>query len=346
MTNAECRMPNCGMDTERGPVLCVVRAPPYATPKYPKQHLSDTTMLDKPPENSHDATERASIERVSAMIKSILVCTDGSDHSNAAADYGIHLAQRLEARLLGLHVLDSRMLDGPLLADISGWIGAQPYGAQVQQFQELLKQRGEAIIAAFNDRCKTAGMPVDSIIRSGHPPTVILEEEGRAELLILGQRGEHAGLLGEMTGSNVERVVRHSSNPCLVTPGEFKPISRILAAYDGSGHASQALQEATELAQSLGIELTILTVEEEGDKDRAEQIAKDAKELVEAHDCKAETLVTQGKSAAVILEIAHQKKCDLIVVGAYGHSRIREMVLGSTTHQIINRARVPVMLVR
>jgi nucleotide-binding universal stress UspA family protein len=280
------------------------------------------------------------------MIKSILVCTDGSPYSDVAGEYGIHLATRLGARLLGLHVLDSRTLEGPLLADISAWVGTQPYTAQTERFRELIEQRGETILAAFNDRCRKAGITPDSWMKSGYPARVILEEEARAELLIVGQKGEHAEQIGDMPGSNVERVVRSSIKPCLVTPAQFQPFTRILAAYDGSGYASKALHEAIELSLALKVELIVLTVAENGDEGRADQAAADAASLVKAHNCPAKRLVVRGKASSVILESARAEKCDLIVLGAFGHTRIREMILGSTTTQIINRSRVPVMLVR
>jgi nucleotide-binding universal stress UspA family protein len=69
------------------------------------------------------------------MIKPILVATDGSEYGSIATRFRIHLAQKLNAHLTGLHVLDSRLLEGPLLANISGWIGANPYGDTAFTFQ-------------------------------------------------------------------------------------------------------------------------------------------------------------------------------------------------------------------
>ena len=232
------------------------------------------------------------------------------------------------------------------MADISGWIGAQPYGAQLQQFRELMEQKGNAVIEAFNSRCEAADVSAESWIKMVHPPSVILEEEARAELLVMGQKGEHASWIGEMMGSIVERVVRHSVKPCLVTPDAFRPITRILAAYDGSGHASQALREAAELALALQVELVVVTVFENDDRERAERISSDARELVKAHGCKTLGLVMKGRPGPTILECAQDEACNLIVLGAYGQTRIREMILGSTTTQIIAKSRIPVMLVR
>lgn len=280
------------------------------------------------------------------MIKSILACTDGSAYGDVASQYGICMADHLQARLVGLHVLDSRMLEGPLLADIAGWVGAQPYAAQVEQFRTLMEQKGQAIAGAFESRCKEAGVKAEALIRNGHPPTVILEEEVRAELIVLGQKGEHAEWIGDMTGSTVERVARHSVKPCLITPKRFSPVHKILAAYDGSAHASQALREAAELAMAMKMELVLLTVAESSHEEQAEKISKDGMALVKAHGCGARPLVAKGRPASAILDAARDGKCDLIVVGAYGHSRIREMILGSVTTQVMTMSQVPVMLVR
>lgn len=281
------------------------------------------------------------------MMKSILVCTDGSRHGDVACEYAIYLTQQLKGQLTGLHVLDSRTLEGPLMADISGWIGAQPYGSQLQQFREMLEQKGSAIIDAFNDRCAKAGVKAEGLIRMGHPSRVVIEEEVRAELVVLGQRGHHADLIGDVLGSTSERVVRHSVKPCLVTPPTFKEITKIMAAYDGSAHASRALHEAIELAQALNTELIILTVAEGEDGERMNTISQEAMRLAEAHDCRAVNLVSEdARSSRAILDNAREQGCDLIVMGAYGHSRIRELILGSTTTYVMNRADVPVMLVR
>ena len=281
------------------------------------------------------------------MIKSILACTDGSEHGDAASEYAVTLARQLKARLSGLHVLDSRMLEGPLMADISGWLGAEPFSAQLTHFRQLMEQKGAAVMESFRALCEQHGVPAEVKVRTGLPSRIILDEETRAELVVLGQKGEHAEWTGDQTGSTVERVVRHSVKPCLVTPTAFQPVKKILAGYDGSGHASRALHEAIELAVALSAPLVILVAAENPDEEEtARAQAEDAMKLARAHDCVAANLVVAGDPAEQLRLKAHDLGCNLIVVGAYGHSRIREMILGSTTHQLIAHSDLPVMLVR
>ena len=280
------------------------------------------------------------------MIKNIMVCTDGSTYGDVACQYAIYLTTRLGARLIGLHVLDSRMLEGPMMADISNWVGAQPYGAQLQNFTELMQDKGESVIDAFETRCREAGMTAETALRSGHPVRVILEEEARSELLVLGKRGEHARWLEAMIGSSVERIVRRSVKPCLVTPERFKPVSRILIAFDGSTHGSGALREGVEMSQAIQAPVTMLTVGDDQDPEKARKVSEEGLTMARAHGCSVEALVREGEPSEVILSVAQSKACDLIVMGAYGHPRIREMILGSNTNHVLMHAEVPVMLVR
>lgn len=280
------------------------------------------------------------------MIKSILIGIDGSSYSDTATAYGLDLAQQLQAHVTGVHVLDSRMLEGPLMADISGWIGAQPYSSQLQQFRDLLEQKGRTIVEAFDQRRAEAGIKGEGLLRMGHPSRVLVEEEVRAELVVLGQRGLHADIVGESLGSVAERVVRHSIKPCLVVPEINRPIRKMLVAYDGSGHASQALHEAIELSQALNVELIILTVAEK-DEAWAQKTSQEAIKLAEAHESHAIPLVSDDReSASSILDNSAEQGADLIVMGAYGHSRIREWILGSTTTHVMTRSSIPVLLVR
>ena len=280
------------------------------------------------------------------MIKSILACTDGSAHGDTACDYAFHLAGKIRAHVTGLHVLDSRVLEGPLMADISGWLGASPFADQLQQFRSLLENKGSAIADAFEKKAAATGLIAGCNVKMGHPARVILHEEVSAELVILGQRGEHADILGDVAGTVAERVVRRSDKPCLLTPKTFKPVGKILVAYDGSSLASKALHEGIELALAAKIPLVVLSVAEHHDLDSAQEYAQAAMRLVRAHECAAAPMAAKGLAGPVILRIAEEIAADLIVIGAFGHTRMRELILGGTASFLLSRSNKPVMLVR
>ncbi len=278
------------------------------------------------------------------MIKNILVGTDGSAYSVTACRYAIDLSQRLQARLLALHVIDARALEGPLLADVSNWVGAQPYGGQRYSFHKMMEERGRNILDAFEKEAIEKGVKPEKIMTVGHPVSAILREEGRAELLIVGRKGEHAEWSEGMVGSSVDRLVRRSQSPCMVTPAEFRPVKRILAAYDGSGHSGRALQTAVGLAQSLPAELTVLTVGKDDSESQA--IRDEARKRLAAYGMNISPILREGNPERGILAEAADREADLIVAGTHGHGRIRERILGGITHYMLTHADIALLMVR
>jgi nucleotide-binding universal stress UspA family protein len=90
------------------------------------------------------------------MIKKILIPTDGSDYGKIAIEYGIYIARLLEAQLIALHVMDIRLLQGPVFTDISGSVGLPPYQEFLPMLQGTLEERAETILQTFKTKCEEA----------------------------------------------------------------------------------------------------------------------------------------------------------------------------------------------
>ena len=280
------------------------------------------------------------------MYKSILLCTDGSPAAEVAGDYAIWFARKLGASLQALYVTDIRLLEGPWLADLSGAVGAQPYSAMLPQLQKIQDEKAKMILAAARERARKNDVACETAHETGGLVQAILDHERQADLVVLGQRGEHAQWADGMLGSGVERVVRASVKPCLVTPEKFHEISHMLIAYDGSEESSKALRAGIALAPALGVKVTITTVAAQGGEDTASVVLEKAKQRALAGGVKAHGEILHGDPEGEILQLRETIGADLIVMGAYGHTRIRELILGSTTSHVIRKATVPVLLIR
>ena len=280
------------------------------------------------------------------MYKSILLCTDGSPAAEVAGDYAIWFARKLSASLRALYVTDIRILEGPWLADLSGAVGAQPYSAVLPQMEQIQKEKAAMILAAAGDRACKSNVACETVHETGTLVQAILDQERQADLVVLGQHGEHAEWADGMLGSSIERVVRASVKPCLVTPEKFHEISHMLIAYDGSEESSKALRAGIALAPALGVKVTITMVAALGGEDAAAAVLEKAKQRALGNGVKAEVEVLHGDPEEEILQLRETLGADLIVMGAYGHTRIRELILGSTTSHVIRKATVPVLLVR
>src|SRR3990172_8624537 len=103
------------------------------------------------------------------MIKSILVALDGSEHSQAASQYAIWLAERLQATAVGLHVVDVVSIEGSgsFLHDISGSLGFEPYLDFSSKMREVLQDRGRTILDGFLEACREQGVRADTHLGTG-----------------------------------------------------------------------------------------------------------------------------------------------------------------------------------
>ncbi|MEM7556236.1 MAG: universal stress protein, partial [Cyanobacteria bacterium P01_A01_bin.84] len=147
-------------------------------------------------------------------------------------------------------------------------------------------------------------------------------------------------------GANLERIVRSSHKPCLVTSRQFKPIERVLIAYDGSPSSQKILQFIADSSIFAGLELHIVTVA----KNAAEQTAiapmESAKQLLQQAGFEPVCSVIEGHSEKAIANYVSEQDISLLLMGAYGHSRIRHLVIGSTTAQMLRNSHIPVLLFR
>ena len=279
------------------------------------------------------------------MIKNILFGVDGSPGGEIARDYAIDLALRLDARLEAVHVVDSRMLEFPVVAPQAGVIGWNP-GA-VNGLQQALRTRGETLLRETSAYAEKAGIHIVTALEFGHPAQVFADIQSRTELVVLGRQGEHSKTAPDITGSTMERFIRRADRPCLVTPAAYKSIGQILVGVDGSPSAGRALREGIDLANALKVPLVILTVAEtENDRPRAQQINLEAHSIARAHNCAAAAAIAVGAPATCVMEQAAATACDLIVLGSHGHGWIYDRLIGSVAAHVVSSGKIPVLLVR
>ncbi|HNY50129.1 MAG TPA: universal stress protein [Smithella sp.] len=281
------------------------------------------------------------------MIKKILVPIDGSANSNTALEYGIYIARKMEASLTGLHVIDVNLIQGPILTDISGAVGMPPYEGFFDAIEKSLQEKADFILKEFQERCRKAVVKSDVRKEIGKVSAIIIEEAKNADLILMARKGEHfhlkeGGLLGSVAGA----VVRNSGKPVLVTPEKFIEIESMGLAYDGSAPAIKALNLSLQLSRQNVWPLTVLIVTTDLKKaaDLIDQIEEANQKEAPVVDC--ETITVAGKEADEIIKFIREGSVELMVMGAYGHNRLRELLLGSTTSHVINKSPIPVLLAR
>ena len=271
----------------------------------------------------------------------ILVHVDQSPRAQIRLDIAAELARQHGAHLTALQVIDVAM---PVMA-----LGDGGGGAVIAELMEQMRQSalvaGVKLKAAFE-----AALARDSIIgewRQVEGTTQeILALHGRyADLLVLGQddpESDSAGLL--------EAMVFDCGRPVLAIPfaDSFKTIGkRVLVGWNASREASRALHDALPLIAKAETATVFLANPKRGLGGHGEEPGADIARHLTRHGMKVEVamaIADDVANSALLLNHASDIGADLLVMGAYGHSRLREFILGGMTRSLLREMTVPVLL--
>jgi nucleotide-binding universal stress UspA family protein len=169
---------------------------------------------------------------------------------------------------------------------------------------------------------------------------------GRADMILIGKRGENANFATQHLGSMLERVVRTATKPCLVTSREFRAVDRVAIAYDGGKSCQAALKFMAQSELFRAFDLHVVTAAETHKEGEAANQLADAERIMNHSGLYPACQVLCGEAETAISEYVKSANIDLLVAGAYGHSRIRELLIGSTTTALLRRCHVPVLCFR
>ena len=278
------------------------------------------------------------------MIKQILVGIDTSEHSRNAQAYARYLARRLGATVIGLHVVDIVSIEGSFFHDISGSLGLEPYLDFSSKMREVLTARGRDLLEEFALQARRDNVAAETVLDLGIVANQICDRARSADLVVIGHRGVNERFSTGLLGSTAESVARKCPRPLFVSPKHFDEIQRPVLAYDGSDRASRAMHFAAEIAESLHVPLAVITVAR--DLELGERTLAVARRYLEPHAIEADFKLIHNHAHEGIIGFLKEHNADLLFIGAYGHSRIIEMVLGSNTEYVMRNAPCPIFLSR
>jgi len=281
----------------------------------------------------------------------LIALVDGSIYSRSVCDHAAWIARKTGAAVELLHVLGRReTASAP--ANLSGNItlGARSallaeLSALDEQRAKLAQKRGRAILEDAKAGFAAAGLGDVTIkLRIGDFVETVAEFEAAADLIVVGKRGEAADFARLHLGSNLERVVRSSHKPVFVAARAFKPIESFLIAYDGGTSSRKAVDHIARSKLFAGLSCRLLTVGPASQENR--QRLGDAQARLEAGGFSVTADILSGQPETAIAQAVESEHIGLLVMGAYGHSRIRNLIIGSTTTEMIRSCKIPVVLFR
>ncbi|PVH28578.1 universal stress protein [Pararhodobacter oceanensis] len=284
------------------------------------------------------------------MSSKIIALVDGSIYSKSVCEHAAWVAARSGWSVELMHVLGRG--DGSEKSDLSGSIALGARSALLSELAELDAQRaklvthrGRAILEDARAILDAAGVDeITTRLRHGDIVDTVHEQEAGAEMVLIGKRGEAADFAKGHLGSNLERIVRSSRKPVFVASRAFRPITRVLLAFDGGPSSIRAVSYLAGSPLYAGLTVQVVTV---GSPSAAvTKGLEDARAMLVAAGIEADTKVVSGTPDKALGDLVDEAGFDMLVMGAYGHSRIRSLIIGSTTTEMVRSCKVPVLLVR
>ena len=274
-------------------------------------------------------------------LKDIMVHVDGREAAGRRVEAAVALAAANDARLTGIYAVPSMNLPG--YAEVQ--IAAEVLAAHAEQVEETAKETRRA----FEDRVGKAGVGVEW--RSGEAdPADLLALHGRyADIVVIGQPEPDTGLL--MGGDDLpDRVFMDVGRPVLLIPyaGDFPTIGkRVMVAWDGSRTATRAVHDAMPFLERADAVSIMCVNPPKGANGLGDLPGADIAAHLARHGIKAEADHIHSKDVPVADMLASRAAdfgADLMVMGAYGHARVREMILGGVTRAMLESMPVPVLM--
>ena len=278
------------------------------------------------------------------MIKKILVALDADTDTPVATRYATDIARRYDAQVTGLAVVDMGSIEA---SSRGGGIGSMYL---MEKVQENLTAEARSVARQLTDEFKEAmeGSEVnfDVEVEEGVPFERIVEDMKYHDLLVVGKDPHFFYSHPEEKTKTLVRVVKNSIGPTLVVPEVYRPVRRVLVAYDASSASARAMRRFVHLLP-FGTELTleILNVHTKGEREGSQLALQLAKSYMNAHGYDAHASCLQGTDPAKqIVEFAQQFEADVVVAGAHSVSKLTKLAFGSTTASLLESCPVPLFV--
>ena len=273
--------------------------------------------------------------------KDILVHVDHTEQGQRRLDAAIGLAVAHDAHLIGLCVVDYPRLPNYVTAEI-------PDEIRRHQIEAVDAQavRAETL---FEERVRLAGINGEWRRVTGAPVQIIALHGRYVDIVIVGQR-DPAGESGIDDPTMPDQLILAVGRPVLVVPyvGQFPVIGeRILVAWGASRLATRAVNDALPLMGGARQVIVLAVNPPKGAEGEGEIPSADICLHLARHGIKAEAQHVYADDVSVgdmLLSRAAEQGIDLIVTGAYGHARWREIVLGGVTRHMLKHMTVPTLM--
>lgn len=276
----------------------------------------------------------------------VLCCVEGENLSQSICDYAVLISNNMELPLKFLNIIEHSSKSDKL--DLSGNIKLGEKDDILEKLtleeaarSKLAIKKGKELLISLKEKALISCANEISILQvHGDVLENILELEKEISVLIIGIKSKKEHKVGE----NVKEIIREVHKPVLLVNSDFISPRKILIAYNGSEQSKKLLKSISTNPIFKNVSRDIVNIND--DKILSNKLLNEAKEIYEKENIEVNTSVLSGEPKKAILDYLEQNDCDILAMGAFGHSRIKEFIFGSFTSEMLEKIKKPILLFR
>lgn len=276
----------------------------------------------------------------------VLCCVDGKNYSQSACDYAVMISNNMNLPLKFLNIIEHSSKVEKL--NLSGNIKLGEKDDLLQEYtnEEATKSQcaiktGKELLNTLKQKAlQTCKNEVTILQIHGDVIETILDFEKEVALLVIGIKSHEEHKIGD----NVKDIIRAIHKPVLLVNSEFVEPKKLLIAYNGSTESKKLLNETSKKPIFKDIKRDIVNINE--DKTLSSKLLNEAKEIFAKQNIEVDTSVLSGEPKEAIYNYFEQNSCDILAMGAFGHSRLKEFIFGSFTSEMLGKIKKPILLFR
>lgn len=277
-------------------------------------------------------------------MKNIIACIDGANSTTSTCEASAWVANKVEAPLVLFHALDHSTQ--PVVSEFSGQIGLGSQEELLEELAELDEARSKIMLKHGNTLLEEAQKwalnqgvkDVSKLQRHGSLLEGLLDLEEKLRVLVIGRSGD-----SHSVGSQLETVIRSIKAHILVVCEGFKLPDSYLIAFDGSAISEKLIDKAIQTPLLKGLDCHLVMIDDGGTKDAA---FEKARVQLEESGIKVTAASLTGAVDKALIDYQQQHEIGMMVMGAYGHSQLRQFFVGSNTTKVLSNSSVPLLLIR
>ncbi|MBJ7540046.1 universal stress protein [Marinomonas transparens] len=283
-------------------------------------------------------------------MKNVIACIDGSSLSEYVTTAAVWAANSIGAPLTLLHTLEKEATKPH--EDLSGSIGFSSREHLMDELIELDEKRSKLALQQGKimlDNAKAFAIEshakqIELLQRHGDLVEALTDLEDNIRLVVLGRLGSNHSMNAHTIGSHIERVSRVLHRPILITVGEFKAPKNFMIAYDGREAADNAIARIAQSPLLKGLPCHLVMAGEDT-KDRRKKL-EEAQNILEQEGLEVIASIQSGKIYPVLTQYRQDHRIELMAMGAYAHSKVRQFFVGSNTSKMIIESNIPLLILR